>query len=272
MTCLRATNPSLRAIERPGRAGQAPSHLRDSGTWAFEPRPAQRSARALVGRPRAWLTRRCRVGSEVWVPGADSRRRRVTDRCRRFRVSGAPSPLAAGWTPSRVLAIAASPLKSRPPRVLCPRQSTSWPSRPIPRKPENATMWKRFGSGKPQQSAALWRDHRSRERPERQAAVDRSICSRLTSRRSPVRARHRPSPSSPNQRSERQRLTIASRAKEERTDRHARRRQVVPSESLRAATGECPPLSAARALRVPLEDRSLSRDGGTAGGPTGLTG
>ena len=31
------------------------------------------------------------------------------------------------------------------------------------------------------------------ERPERQAAVDRSSCSRLTSRRSPVRAGHRPS-------------------------------------------------------------------------------
>ena len=31
------------------------------------------------------------------------------------------------------------------------------------------------------------------ERPERQAAVDRSRCSRLTSRRSPVRAGHRPS-------------------------------------------------------------------------------
>jgi hypothetical protein len=41
-----------------------------------------------------------------------------------------------GWTLSRVPAIAASPLTSRPPRVFCPRQSTSWPSRPNPRKPE----------------------------------------------------------------------------------------------------------------------------------------
>ena len=52
--------------------------------------------------------------------------------------------------------------------------------------------WKRLGSGKPQQSAAATRDESLHERYWRQAAVDRSSCSRLTSRRSPVRAGHRP--------------------------------------------------------------------------------
>jgi hypothetical protein len=53
-------------------------------------------------------------------------------------------------------------------------------------------VWKRFGSGKPQQRAAAMCDPPLAERAERQAAVDRSTCSRLTSRRSPVRAGHRP--------------------------------------------------------------------------------
>jgi hypothetical protein len=55
-------------------------------------------------------------------------------------------------------------------------------------------MWKRFGSDKPQQNAAARRAWSLPERLQRQAAVDRSSCSRLTSRRSPVRAGHRPSP------------------------------------------------------------------------------
>src|SRR5215210_2590947 len=54
-------------------------------------------------------------------------------------------------------------------------------------------MWKRRGSGKPQQTPAAMEGSSLAERPERQAAVDRSSCSRLTSRRSPVRAGHRPS-------------------------------------------------------------------------------
>ena len=54
-------------------------------------------------------------------------------------------------------------------------------------------MWKRCGSGKPQQSAAANSAMWLAEPSERQAAVDRSSCSRLTSRRSPVRAGHRPS-------------------------------------------------------------------------------
>ena len=48
-------------------------------------------------------------------------------------------------------------------------------------------VWKR-------QTAAAECDSSLAERPKRQAAVDRSRCSRLTSRRSPVRAGHRPSP------------------------------------------------------------------------------
>jgi hypothetical protein len=55
-----------------------------------------------------------------------------------------------------------------------------------------AIMWKRCGSGKPQQSAANWARRSLSERHRRQAAADRSSCSRLTSRRSPVRAGHRP--------------------------------------------------------------------------------
>jgi Phage integrase family len=55
-----------------------------------------------------------------------------------------------------------------------------------------ALMWKRSGSGKPQQAAAAMRGPSLAERRRRQEAVDRSTCSRLTSRRSPVRARHRP--------------------------------------------------------------------------------
>ena len=54
-------------------------------------------------------------------------------------------------------------------------------------------MWKRLGSDKPQQSAAARRVPSLATRSERQAAADRSRCSRLTSRRSPVRAGHRPS-------------------------------------------------------------------------------
>jgi hypothetical protein len=54
-------------------------------------------------------------------------------------------------------------------------------------------MWKRCGSGKPQQTAAANSAMWLAEPSERQAAVDRSSCSRLTSRRSPVRAGHRPS-------------------------------------------------------------------------------
>ena len=47
--------------------------------------------------------------------------------------------------------------------------------------------WKRFGSGKPQQSAAIMSGASLAERPERQAAVDRSRCSRLLSSGSQVR-------------------------------------------------------------------------------------
>jgi hypothetical protein len=56
-----------------------------------------------------------------------------------------------------------------------------------------SAIWKRSGSGKPQQSAADMCAPSLAERPERQTAVDRSSRSRLTSRRSPVRAGHRPS-------------------------------------------------------------------------------
>ncbi|MCE3249692.1 MAG: hypothetical protein K0R41_3517, partial [Geminicoccaceae bacterium] len=52
--------------------------------------------------------------------------------------------------------------------------------------------WKRCGSGKPQQSAAALFGSSLAERAERQTAVRRSTCSRLTSKRSPVRAGHRP--------------------------------------------------------------------------------
>ena len=55
-------------------------------------------------------------------------------------------------------------------------------------------MWKRCGGHKPQQNAAASRGESLVQRSERQTAVDRSSCSRLTSRRSPVRAGHRPSP------------------------------------------------------------------------------
>jgi hypothetical protein len=50
-------------------------------------------------------------------------------------------------------------------------------------------MWKRYGSGKPQQRAAAMRGPSFAERPERQTAADRSRCSRLLSSR-PARARH----------------------------------------------------------------------------------
>ena len=50
-------------------------------------------ARTLAGRPCAGLPGR-RAGWERLISGADPRRRRVTDRCRRFRVAGATSPLA----------------------------------------------------------------------------------------------------------------------------------------------------------------------------------
>jgi hypothetical protein len=53
-------------------------------------------------------------------------------------------------------------------------------------------MRKRCGSDKPQQSAAAKRDLSLGEPSGRQTAADRSSCSRLTSRRSPVRAGHRP--------------------------------------------------------------------------------
>jgi len=58
---------------------------------------------------------------------------------------------------------------------------------------EQRSAWKRPGSDRPQQGAAATRGSPLAERPERQAAVDRGSCSRLTSRRSPVRAGHRPS-------------------------------------------------------------------------------
>ena len=66
-------------------------------------------------------------------------------------------------------------------------------------------MWKRCGSGKPQQSAAARGGTSLAERNERQTAADRSSCSRLTSRRSPVRAGHRPSPRFPSERNDRHR-------------------------------------------------------------------
>ena len=53
-------------------------------------------------------------------------------------------------------------------------------------------MWKRCGSDTPQQTAAAMGASPLVERLERRTAVDRSSCSRLTSRRSPVRAGHRP--------------------------------------------------------------------------------
>jgi hypothetical protein len=49
-----------------------------------------------------------------------------------------------------------------------------------------------YGSGLEAQSAAAVRGKSLAERIERQTAVDRSSCSRFTSRRSPVRAGHRP--------------------------------------------------------------------------------
>ena len=48
-------------------------------------------------------------------------------------------------------------------------------------------MGKRYGSGKPQQNAAIMCGPSLAERPERQAAVDRSRCSRLLSSGSQVR-------------------------------------------------------------------------------------
>jgi hypothetical protein len=51
------------------------------------------------------------------------------------------------------------------------------------------TFWKRQTAA----DRSSYRRPLAAERPERQAAVDRSSCSRLTSRRSPVRAGHRPS-------------------------------------------------------------------------------
>jgi hypothetical protein len=57
----------------------------------------------------------------------------------------------------------------------------------------NARIWKRLGSDKPQQRAAAMCGPSLVERLRRQTAADRSSCSRLTSRRSPVRAGHRPS-------------------------------------------------------------------------------
>jgi len=50
-----------------------------------------------------------------------------------------------------------------------------------------AIMWKRGGSGKPQQNAAAMCDPSLVEQTERQAAVDRSRCSRLLSSGSQVR-------------------------------------------------------------------------------------
>ena len=48
-------------------------------------------------------------------------------------------------------------------------------------------MWKRYGSGKPQQRAAAMCGPSLAARPERQVAIDRSICSRLLSSGSQVR-------------------------------------------------------------------------------------
>ena len=48
-------------------------------------------------------------------------------------------------------------------------------------------MWKRYGSGKPQQRAAATYDTSLAERPEPQAAVDRSRCSLPSSSGSQVR-------------------------------------------------------------------------------------
>ena len=64
---------------------------------------------------------------------------------------------------------------------------------------ESRRVWKRLGSGKPQQSAVADCGRSLTTRIERQVAVDRSTCSRLTSRRSPVRAGHHPSLRSPLQ-------------------------------------------------------------------------
>ena len=73
------------------------------------------------------------------------------------------------------------------------RTSPSLRERAAASREAGAIMWKRSGSGKPQQSAAAMCGTSLAERSERQTAVDRSSCSRLTSRRSPVRAGHRPS-------------------------------------------------------------------------------
>jgi hypothetical protein len=62
----------------------------------------------------------------------------------------------------------------------------------LPNSPKTL-IGKRARSTKPQQRAAARRSSWLPEPSERQAAVDRSSCSRLTSRRSPVRAGHRPS-------------------------------------------------------------------------------
>jgi hypothetical protein len=57
----------------------------------------------------------------------------------------------------------------------------------------SSITWKRVGNGKPQQSAAATRGPSLAKRTERQTAAVRSICSRLKSRRSLVRAQYRPS-------------------------------------------------------------------------------
>ena len=78
-------------------------------------------------------------------------------------------------------------------RRFAPRQRGRHHPHPNSKRESGRIIWKRPGSAKPQQSPAAKRDSSLAERAGRQAPVGRGTCSRLTSRRSPVRARHRPS-------------------------------------------------------------------------------
>jgi hypothetical protein len=108
------------------------------------------------------------------------------ERCRRAEAAAQgksdPAALTSGSVPGRAAA------GCRTPRLVDGRSGD-----PAVVRLPNARVRKRLGSGKAQQSAAAVRGKSLAERIERQTAVDRSSCSRLTSRRSPVRAGHRPS-------------------------------------------------------------------------------
>jgi hypothetical protein len=127
-------------------------------------------------------------------------------------------------------------------------------SAPHPRQPKR--IWKRLGSGKPQQSAATRRPRLAGAR-ERRAAVDRSACSRLTSRRSPVRARHR--------RFSRVRLRSGTAASS-RADGH------LPNGAMEASWKRGGSRrSAARAPSTLVASLRVPRARSTSGGPPALT-